>query len=140
MRRRRFSPGSLEDRMLLTENDAAKKWCPYARAAGGENRAFMKKDGAVPPDDCRCIAALCMAWRWGEPVPKQRFIHHPHRSASTPYGWRPADVPESWLWVPFDGETRAHWLEPEAEAKARRRGHCGAFGAAVFRDERPIGQ
>jgi hypothetical protein len=118
--------------MLLTEKEAKKKWCPYARVAGAENRAFLKKDAATPSGDCCCITSLCMAWRWGEPEPKQKSTHHKSRTASTPYGWRPADVPESWHWVPFDGETRAHWLEPEAEAKARRRGHCGAFHAPTF--------
>jgi hypothetical protein len=34
--------------------------------------------------------------------------------------------------VPYDGQERAHWLEPEAEAKARRRGHCGAFHVPTF--------
>ena len=118
--------------MLLTETEAKKKWCPYAREAGGENRAFMKKDAAAPPADCRCIASLCMAWRWGEAEPKQKSLPHKDRKASTPYGWRPAHVPETWLWVPYDGENRAHWLEPKAEAKARQRGYCGAFGAAPF--------
>jgi len=118
--------------MLLTENEAKKKWCPYARETGGENRTFMKKDATAPPAECRCIASLCMAWRWGEPDPKQKSTHHRNRKASTPYGWRPADVPQSWEWVPYNGETQAHWLEPEAEAKARRRGHCGAFGVATL--------
>jgi hypothetical protein len=118
--------------MLLTENEAKKKWCPYARETGGENRTFMKKDATAAPAECRCIASLCMAWRWGEPEPNQKSTHHRNRKASTPYGWRPADVPQSWEWVPYNGETRAHWLEPEAEAKARRRGHCGAFGVATL--------
>jgi hypothetical protein len=73
-----------------------------------------------------------MAWRWGEVVPQQRKTNHEKRTASTPLGWRAADVPASWQWVPYDGEERAHWLEPEAEAEARRRGHCGAFLAPTF--------
>ncbi len=117
--------------MLLTEAEAKKKWCPYARGSAGENRAF-KTDADAPPADCSCIASLCMAWRWGEIEPKRKTTHHKNRAASTAHSWRPADVPVSWQWVPYDGETRAHWLEPEAEAKARRRGHCGAFLAPTL--------
>jgi len=120
--------------MLLTEADAKKKWCPYARA---DNRAFVKEEGdrkgaGAPPADCSCIASLCMAWRWGEVEPTQKKTNHEKRTASAPYGWRHTDVPASWEWVPYDGQERAHWLEPEAEAKARRRGHCGAFLAPAF--------
>jgi hypothetical protein len=117
--------------MLLTETEAKKKWCPYARATG-DNRAFVKTDPSKPPAACSCIASLCMAWRWGEVEPSQRKTNHEHRTASSPLGWRAADVPAGWTWVPYDGTERAHWLEPEAEAKARRRGHCGAFLAPTL--------
>jgi hypothetical protein len=118
--------------MLLTEVEAKKKWCPYARGTAGDNRAFIETDAGAPPADRCCIASVCMAWRWGEVVPQQRKTNHEKRTASTPLGWWAADVPASWQWVPYDGEERAHWLEPVTEAEARRRGHCGAFLAPTF--------
>lgn len=58
--------------MTITEDEARKKWCPYARilhpgdedtgAAIGYNR---RTDSGW--DDCGdnfCIASECMAWRW----------------------------------------------------------------------------
>lgn len=41
--------------MLLTEEEARKKWCPFA----GEGRLMLGPSG-----DPRCIASECMAWRW----------------------------------------------------------------------------
>lgn len=39
--------------MILTEDEAKKHWCPFARE---ETR--QRKDGY------RCAASECMAWRW----------------------------------------------------------------------------
>ncbi len=55
--------------MILSENEANEKWCPFSRVApGGENRtnyegedlsgSFKKLPGS------RCISAECMAWIW----------------------------------------------------------------------------
>ena len=65
--------------MLVTEQEAAKKWCPFARVvidgcAEGDvpphNRMFSEKSEAlegnhVPPWSC-CIGSRCMAWQWVE--------------------------------------------------------------------------
>lgn len=54
--------------MLLTEKDAAKKWCPHARFSGAEEPAanrWIKEDAPnTNPPPCRCIASACMQWRW----------------------------------------------------------------------------
>lgn len=42
---------------LLTEEEAEKKWCPFAQ--GGINRQ-REKDGTV---NVGCSASECMAWR-----------------------------------------------------------------------------
>lgn len=68
--------------MILTEEDARKKWCPYM---GSETFAQqihdiqplpygMGRGGSVSPgsevhtyhQENRCIASGCMAWRWSE--------------------------------------------------------------------------
>lgn len=64
--------------MILTEEEARKKWCPFARdilSAGG-NRAAYGGAGAEPDsEECHeeyeaemadqypCLASACMAWR-----------------------------------------------------------------------------
>lgn len=69
---------------MMTEEEARKKWCPFARVIAGEMRdGFMKPLRDVAPhnrvqeagseaDDPtwhqthNCIASECMAWRWVE--------------------------------------------------------------------------
>ncbi len=51
--------------MLVSEEDAKTKWCPFARIYPGEpgmpaaNRHNQHNDD----DPANCIAARCMAWR-----------------------------------------------------------------------------
>lgn len=73
--------------LSMTEEEARKKWCPFARTG-----AFTDQDQMMavtvnrdPRDEvmdgCRCIASECMAWRWhgyaGEEIALDR--DHPFR-------------------------------------------------------------
>lgn len=59
--------------MLLTEQEAREKWCPFARMyshrgdagySGGWNRAPAQDDPhLVAPSGCFCIASECIAWK-----------------------------------------------------------------------------
>ena len=64
----------------MTEAEAMKKWCPFARVllpvnqsgnrvstfhkriAGESDRKHYEEQEA----DCKCLASGCMAWRWSE--------------------------------------------------------------------------
>lgn len=61
----------------MTEDEARKKWCPFARliATGAEGQDVALPDASAgfnrptlgPPDDlanAACMASSCMAWRW----------------------------------------------------------------------------
>lgn len=60
----------------MTEDEARKRWCPFARTyhpetdGDGETVAVASvnrgRDGA-PDAWCLCIASDCMAWRWTSP-------------------------------------------------------------------------
>jgi len=45
--------------MILSEQEARNKWCPFARVRSGVNRHY---DGTIMISTC-CIASECMAWR-----------------------------------------------------------------------------
>lgn len=58
--------------MMLTEEEAKTRWCPFARAVapvvdtsanviGGT--PANRGSGGAPDPDCRCLASGCMAWR-----------------------------------------------------------------------------
>lgn len=58
--------------MLLTEEEAKTKWCPFARYQHNQEPASNRWNQNAPPKEphalnpipCRCIASDCMAWRW----------------------------------------------------------------------------
>lgn len=60
--------------MILTEKEARKKWCPFARVKDNgcsTNRhagTHKRKDGkfSILRSNSMCIASECMAWRWEE--------------------------------------------------------------------------
>jgi len=54
---------------VTTESEASKKWCPFVRYSGEDggsyNRHAHHEKGIINnPEQCRCIASQCMAWRW----------------------------------------------------------------------------
>jgi hypothetical protein len=51
----------------LTEAEAKKRWCPFARAPG--NYAYglptnNRNERGGPTARAKCIGSDCMAWRW----------------------------------------------------------------------------
>lgn len=73
--------------MLLTEEEAKAKWCPFVRYSNSTednnsaNRWGTDQGDDENPESCRCIASACMSWRWeprdeltipeGAPIPDQ---------------------------------------------------------------------
>jgi hypothetical protein len=55
--------------MLLTETEAMKRWCPFARGASrapaGNSIASNRDHAGNVNASCLCITSNCMAWRWG---------------------------------------------------------------------------
>ena len=50
--------------MILTEEEARTKWCPFVRLGHGYNRLLL--NGTEPgkvPHTANCIASDCMAWQ-----------------------------------------------------------------------------
>lgn len=43
--------------MMMTEAEAATKWCPFSRIAEGANR------GVAGCNETHCYGSACMAWR-----------------------------------------------------------------------------
>jgi hypothetical protein len=120
---------------MITEAEAKTKWCPFARYAftdvGGVNRwkqsAPENEPHALNPVPCRCIGSECMMWRWDTGVYRSSIVT-PDGSSWVVEPPRPKAVPASWEFVarsPADLESVSHWVEPWAEAQARRRGSCG---------------
>lgn len=59
--------------MMLTEEEARKKWCPFVRYYEAGDRAASNRwrqslpaeePHALNPVPCRCIASDCMMWQW----------------------------------------------------------------------------
>jgi hypothetical protein len=57
--------------MLLTEKEAAMRWCPFTRTYAEPGHLEV---GAIATavnrgptyDPCRCLGSGCMAWRWSD--------------------------------------------------------------------------
>lgn len=56
--------------MILTEQEAVRKWCPFARTYefpldNDKRPVSVNRTGdGVPDMACYCIASGCMAWHW----------------------------------------------------------------------------
>ncbi len=55
----------------MTESEALKKWCPFARAhwSGGvessyQGNRYFGEDGKTSDPSTSCLASGCMVWRW----------------------------------------------------------------------------
>lgn len=55
--------------MLLTEEEAKKRWCPLSRQiAITQQNAITPAFNRIPQGDIpACIATSCMSWRWYDP-------------------------------------------------------------------------
>jgi len=66
--------------MLLTEQKAKERWCPFVRFTEGcDDAAANRWEETVNPERCRCIASQCMAWRWfdGEFTNEPEHVRRP---------------------------------------------------------------
>lgn len=56
--------------MIVTEKQAAKKWCHFTRVIPDDLEARVSwnrvshDDGTVIPEASMCIGSRCMSWRW----------------------------------------------------------------------------
>jgi hypothetical protein len=104
--------------MKMTEAEAKKKWCPFARAVEAYSRVPVNRKVSVYTDQpsgsasgCECIASGCGVWEWAEP-PRRAWSRNPHQ------GWEYVSAEDS-------GDGFDMWVEPEADYLARRTGYCG---------------
>jgi hypothetical protein len=50
--------------MLLTEEEAAQKWCPLAQGMQQKGLVANRDEAGSPTSNATCIGSGCMAWRW----------------------------------------------------------------------------
>ena len=97
--------------MILTEQEAKERWCPFVRYTSirgqGINRWVDDADRQVNPEPARCIASQCMAWRWGQPSTETKWFAKP---------------PETDEWRFASGENNG---ANYTRARPNRRGFCG---------------
>lgn len=122
---------------MLTEDEANKRWCPFARVQrdGGGNRYPMDIDLASGHAFARCIASECMAWRWLSPkaetartdnrrvIGKDGCVRADEPPAPPGEGWRPASEVQQKLGY-VEGVFERSWTRPDVS----RGGYCGLAG------------
>lgn len=106
---------------MTTEAEASKRWCPLTTLHSARP-TFLTSDSLYGA----CIGSHCMAWRWSTQL--RRTYRIADDAAATVEPERPTWVPASWTWTQTEDGEPAGWLEPEADAQARRRGYCGLAG------------
>jgi hypothetical protein len=113
--------------MMLTEEQAKEKWCPFARfnivsrnmpSPGPMNRAGDDRGEDMNPRQARCIGSQCMAWRR---VPQYEVHHHVNACRKPELDRPPGD---GWQLQPEQNGHNAYWTRENAIAK----GYCGLAG------------
>lgn len=105
--------------MLLTKDDATKKWCPLARSE------YYSA--------CKCIADGCAMWRWttitnpSNGARRFQVADNPTATSEKEAGLKPAGCSD-WEFSPSTEHDPAGWVEPENSAAKRRQGYCGLAG------------
>lgn len=106
--------------MLLTEEDAKGKWCPFAIASHTDPRRGFRDGKETAPEfspEFPCIASRCMAWRsTGSTVEFVRGVLDDGSPAPKPEG-------DGWELGPRPHSQDAWWKRPTAP-----RGFCGLAG------------
>lgn len=122
-----------------TEAEAKLKWCPFARIgvhAGHGGVSVNRHPDETVQEEALCLGTGCMAWRWASPE-LRKFIRA--ATGEDQREWdklgedeqpptRPDYVPEGYTFQICERDHDAGWVEPEAEAQARRFGCCGMAG------------
>lgn len=67
---------------MITEDEARKKWCPFARLNSGANRSLHGIYKVA--DGTNCIASDCMAWEWFDGVSDDGTACHHTPTAMLP--------------------------------------------------------
>lgn len=121
---------------MNTEKQASELWCPMVRHEGDSGGTFNRgiaegnetnRSGANDKlHICNCIASRCAMWRWANLAEQPGVFPCADREAMVEPA-RPKYLPESWKFVPYDGE-EAFWVESEEDQLARRTGYCGLSG------------
>ena len=52
---------------FVTEPEARKRWCPFARILAGSGGGNRNSDDR-PTSHCKCMASTCMAWVEARPA------------------------------------------------------------------------
>lgn len=113
--------------MIVTEDKAKTKWCPFARVSrnGGGNRYPMDNDLADATAFARCIASDCMAWRWNEKPGHEydeRWIDKPAGEMNPPFSNCPEDYEVSMCGIGYSYRAQKQIGDRPGT------GHCGITG------------
>lgn len=108
--------------MVMTEEEAKTKWCPFTRAGTAQRLAPVNRDISADVDSLtRCIGSACMAWRTcdgplGAIQEKVLML-----DSGRPEGFTHSEVLEV-----SPGFNRSFWTK---RAPAEPSGYCGLAGS-----------
>lgn len=80
-----------------------------------------------------CIVDFCMAWRWFDKFERLVIVATNRNAVTEDEAGPKPPVAVKGMWRFCECETDpASWVEPESEARERRRGYCGLAGKPEF--------
>jgi len=114
----------------MTEDEAKRRWCPFANQAAVSAFRIISPAGAGSGAHTCCIASSCMAWRWTSAErdiieTDEQHLFKPSGELNPPF----SNTPEGFKVISHDSDHTYFCCRERIVGHEAAKGGCGLAGA-----------